>query len=58
MKTPSFNKLTSAGFKVKIWIADWFDFLKRQKRCGFGKETTFGHYLIEIWKSAGMIGRY
>lgn len=41
MKTINVNKLTSAGCKVKIWIADWFaqlnnkmgGDLKKNKNC-------------------------
>ncbi|CAL5345755.1 unnamed protein product [Camellia sinensis] len=30
MKIISVNKLTSAGCKVKIWIADWFAYLNNK----------------------------
>ncbi|KAI3742296.1 hypothetical protein L1987_59976 [Smallanthus sonchifolius] len=54
MKTLSVNKLTSAGCKVKIWIADWFAFLNDKMDGDLEKIQTVGHYLIEIWKAAGM----
>ncbi|KAL7609055.1 tyrosine--tRNA ligase 1, cytoplasmic [Lactuca sativa] len=54
MKTINVNKLTSAGCKVKIWIADWFAQLNNKMGGDLNKIQTVGHYLIEIWKAAGM----
>ncbi|KAJ4720290.1 Tyrosine--tRNA ligase [Melia azedarach] len=54
MKTISVNKLTSAGCKVKIWIADWFAQLNNKMGGDLKKIQTVGHYLIEIWKAVGM----
>ncbi|CAH1421838.1 unnamed protein product [Lactuca virosa] len=54
MKTINFNKLTSIGCKVKIWIADWFAQLNNKMGGDLNKIQTVGHYLIEIWKVADM----
>lgn len=54
MKTLSVNKLTSAGCKVKIWVADWFAHLNNKMGGDLKKIQTVGRYLIEIWKAAGM----
>ncbi|XP_037493880.1 tyrosine--tRNA ligase 1, cytoplasmic isoform X1 [Jatropha curcas] len=54
MKTISVNKLTSAGCKVKIWIADWFAQLNNKMGGDLKKIQTVGRYLIEIWKAVGM----
>ncbi|XP_044512362.1 tyrosine--tRNA ligase 1, cytoplasmic [Mangifera indica] len=54
MKTINVNKLTSAGCKVKIWIADWFAQLNNKMGGDLKKIQTVGRYLIEIWKAAGM----
>ncbi|KAK1420735.1 hypothetical protein QVD17_22565 [Tagetes erecta] len=54
MKTLSVNKLTSAGCKVKIWIADWFALLNDKMGGDLEKIQTLGRYFIEIWKAAGM----
>ncbi|XP_021988682.1 tyrosine--tRNA ligase 1, cytoplasmic isoform X2 [Helianthus annuus] len=54
MKTINVNKLTSAGCKVKIWIADWFAQLNNKMGGDLGRIQTVGRYLIEIWKAAGM----
>lgn len=54
MKTINVNKLTSAGCKVKIWIADWFAQLNNKMGGDLNKIQTVGRYLIEIWKAAGM----
>ncbi|KAF8041593.1 hypothetical protein BT93_A0249 [Corymbia citriodora subsp. variegata] len=54
MKTISVNKMTSAGCKVKIWIADWFAQLNNKMNGDLKKIQTVGRYLIEIWKAVGM----
>ncbi|CAI0433546.1 unnamed protein product [Linum tenue] len=54
MKTINVNKLTSAGCKVKIWIADWFAQLNNKMGGDLKKIRVVGEYLIEIWKSVGM----
>lgn len=53
MKIINVNKLTSAGCKVKIWIADWFAQLNNKMEGDINKIQTLGRYFIEIWKSAG-----
>lgn len=54
MKTMNVNKLTSAGCRVKIWIADWFAMLNNKMGGDLKKIEIVGHYLIEIWKAIGM----
>ncbi|XP_042503879.1 tyrosine--tRNA ligase 1, cytoplasmic [Macadamia integrifolia] len=54
MKAINVNKLTSAGCKVKIWVADWFAQLNNKMGGDLKKIRTVGEYLIEIWKSVGM----
>ncbi|XP_043698608.1 tyrosine--tRNA ligase 1, cytoplasmic-like [Telopea speciosissima] len=54
MKAINVNKLTSAGCKVKIWVADWFAQLNNKMGGDMKKIKAVGDYLIEIWKSVGM----
>ncbi|KAJ3695392.1 hypothetical protein LUZ60_000769 [Juncus effusus] len=54
MKTLNVNKLTSAGCKVKIWIADWFALMNNKMGGDLKKIRKIGEYLIEIWKAMGM----
>ncbi|KAL6570575.1 hypothetical protein OROGR_000125 [Orobanche gracilis] len=54
MKTINVNKLTSAGCKVKIWIADWFAQLNNKMGGDLKKIKVIGKYFKEIWKSVGM----
>ncbi|GAV60882.1 tRNA-synt_1b domain-containing protein [Cephalotus follicularis] len=54
MKTINVNKLTSAGCKVKIWIADWFAQLNNKMGGDLNKIQKVGEYLIEIWRAVGM----
>ncbi|KAH7860166.1 hypothetical protein Vadar_010112 [Vaccinium darrowii] len=54
MKIISVNKMTSAGCKVKIWIADWLARLNNKMGGDLKKIETFGKYMIEIWKAFGL----
>jgi tyrosyl-tRNA synthetase len=54
MKAINVKKLTSAGCKVKIWIADWFALLNNKMGGDLKKIETVGRYMIEIWKALGV----
>ncbi|XP_010531909.1 PREDICTED: tyrosine--tRNA ligase 1, cytoplasmic-like isoform X2 [Tarenaya hassleriana] len=54
MKVINVNKLTSAGCRVKIWIADWFAQLNNKMGGDLKKIKVVGEYFKEIWKAAGM----
>ncbi|KAJ8633120.1 hypothetical protein MRB53_026456 [Persea americana] len=54
VKAINVNKLTSAGCRVKIWIADWFAQLNNKMGGDLKKIQTVGRYLIEIWQAVGM----
>lgn len=54
MKAINVNKLTSAGCRVKIWVADWFAKLNNKMGGDLKKIEVVGRYLIEIWKAVGM----
>ncbi|XP_009604713.1 tyrosine--tRNA ligase 1, cytoplasmic-like isoform X2 [Nicotiana tomentosiformis] len=54
LKALNVNKLTSAGCKVKIWIADWFAQLNNKMGGDLKKIEVVGQYLIELWKGVGM----
>lgn len=54
MKVINVNKLTSAGCRVKIWIADWFAQLNNKMGGDLKKIKVVGEYFQEIWKAAGM----
>lgn len=54
MKAINVNKLTSAGCRVKIWVADWFAKLNNKMGGDLNKIKTVGQYFIEIWKATGM----
>uniref|UniRef100_A0A7N0TQG8 tyrosine--tRNA ligase n=1 Tax=Kalanchoe fedtschenkoi TaxID=63787 RepID=A0A7N0TQG8_KALFE len=54
LKAINVNKLTSAGCRVKIWIADWFAQLNNKMGGDLKKIEVVGKYFIEIWKAVGM----
>ena len=54
MKTINVNKMTSAGCKVKILIADVFAQLNNKMDGDQKKIRVVGEYMIEVWKAFGM----
>ncbi|VVA89960.1 unnamed protein product [Arabis nemorensis] len=54
MKVINVNKLTSAGCRVKIWIADSFAKMNKKMGGDLKKIRMVGEYFQEVWKAAGM----
>jgi tyrosyl-tRNA synthetase len=54
MKIMNVNKLTSAGCRVKIWIADWFAYMNNKLGGDLKKIRVVGEYFKEIFQAAGM----
>ena len=48
------NKMTQAGFKFKMYVADWFAYLNNKMGGDMEKIQRTGEYFIEVWKAAGM----
>ena len=48
------NKMTKAGCKFKMWVADWFGWMNNKMGGDLEKIQTVGKYLIEVWKVCGM----
>uniref|UniRef100_A0A0E0LPR8 Uncharacterized protein n=1 Tax=Oryza punctata TaxID=4537 RepID=A0A0E0LPR8_ORYPU len=54
MKTLNINKMVESGFKVKIFMADWFSQMNSEISGNPNKMQTVGRYNIEMWKATGM----
>ncbi len=48
------NKITKAGIKFKILVADWHAMANNKMGGDLEKIQTVGRYFIEIWKASGM----
>jgi tyrosyl-tRNA synthetase len=48
------NKMTKAGIKFKMLVADWHGWANNKMGGDLEKIQTVGKYLIEIWKASGM----
>lgn len=48
------NKMIKAGFKFKMWVADWHAMANNKLGGDLEKIQTTGKYFIEIWKACGM----
>jgi len=53
-KAMNVNKCTKAGGTFIFWVADWFALMNDKMNGDLEKIKTVGHYLIEVWKAAGM----
>ncbi len=54
MRTINVNKMTKAGVKFKMLIADWFALMNNKLGGDMDKIRITGDYLIEMWKACGM----
>jgi tyrosyl-tRNA synthetase len=48
------NKMTKAGIKFKMWVADWHALANNKLEGDLEKIKTTGKYFIEVWKASGM----
>jgi tyrosyl-tRNA synthetase len=48
------NKMIKAGFKFKMWIADWHAVTNNKMGGNLEKLHTVAEYFIEVWKASGM----
>lgn len=48
------NKMTRAGFKFKMWVADWHAMANNKMGGDLEKIQVVGKYFIEVWKACGM----
>lgn len=54
MRAININKMTKAGCKFKMLVADWHGWANNKMGGDLNKIQTVGKYLIEIWKATGM----
>ncbi|MBN2368847.1 tyrosine--tRNA ligase [Candidatus Woesearchaeota archaeon] len=48
------NKMTKAGAKFKMWVADWHGWANNKMGGDLERIQTVGKYFIEVWKASGM----
>ncbi|OGK10216.1 tyrosine--tRNA ligase [Candidatus Roizmanbacteria bacterium RIFCSPHIGHO2_01_FULL_35_10] len=48
------NKMTKAGIKFRMWVADWHAMANNKLGGDLEKIKTTGKYFIEVWKASGM----
>jgi len=53
-KAMTVNKCTDSNGTFVFWVADWFALMNDKMGGDLDKIQTVGHYLIEVWKAAGM----
>jgi len=54
MRAINVNKVTKAGGRFKMLVADWHAWANNKMGGDLEKIKTVGRYLIEVWKSTGM----
>jgi len=48
------NKMTKAGVRFKMWVADWHAMANNKMGGDLEKIKTVGRYFIEVWRASGM----
>lgn len=54
VKAVNVNKMTQAGFKFKMLVADWHAMANKKMGGDLEKIQIVGKYFIEVWKASGM----
>ncbi|HLD86836.1 MAG TPA: tyrosine--tRNA ligase, partial [Candidatus Nanoarchaeia archaeon] len=54
MRAINVNKMTKAGVKFKMLVADWHGWANNKMGGDLEKIQTVGHYFVEVWKACGM----
>ncbi len=54
LRTINVNKMTKAGIKFKMLVADWHAYANNKMDGDLEKIQTVGKYFIEVWKACGM----
>lgn len=54
LKAMNVNKCTASNGHFIFWVADWFALMNDKMGGDLEKIKIVGHYLIEVWKAAGM----
>ncbi len=54
LRAININKMTKAGCKFKMWVADWHAWANNKIGGDLERIQQVGHYMIEVWKHCGM----
>ncbi len=54
LRTININKITQAGIKFKMLVADWHAWANNKMSGDLEKIQIVGKYFIEVWKACGM----
>src|SRR3989344_782089 len=54
LRSINVNKMTKAGCKFRLWVADWHAWANSKFGGDMEKIQAAGEYMVEVWKAAGM----
>ena len=54
LRAININKMTKAGVKFKMWVADWHAWANKKMGGNLEHIQLVGNYMIEVWKHCGM----
>lgn len=54
MTVRNINLLLQCGFRVKVWIADWFAYMNNKLGGDLAKIREAGGHMIRLWKACGL----
>lgn len=56
LRTINVNKMTRAGCRFRLWVADWHAWANNKLGGDLEKIQRAGEYMVEVWKATGMEG--
>lgn len=54
LRAININKMTKAGCKFKMWVADWFAWMNNKMGGDLEKIRIAGDYMLEVWKACDL----
>lgn len=54
LRAININKMIKAGFRFKMWVADWHAWANNKMGGDLEKIQLVGKYFIEVWKACGI----
>ena len=54
LRAININKITNAGIKFRMWVADWHALANNKLGGDLEKIKITGKYFIEVWRASGM----
>ena len=54
LRAININKMTKAGCRFKMWVADWFAWMNNKMGGDLEKIRVTGDYMLEVWRACDL----